>query len=194
MLSFVSLFFKFIYLFWERERGVGQREGQTEAQAASVLSAQSLIWGSNSRTVRSWSEWRSRVRCSTDWVIQTPLGMLSLVCLCGGIWVAQLVKRPTSAQVVMSQFVGSSPVLGSVLTALSLKPASDSVSPSLSAPPSLACTLSLFQKWINVKKNLICLCDDWQMITSSQLILSLEFKGQTKFNDVNVSPTYFVSF
>ena len=54
-----------------------------------------------------------------------------------GTWVAQSVKRPTSAQVMISQFVGSSPTLGSVLTAQSLEPASDSVSPSLSAPPPL---------------------------------------------------------
>ena len=34
-----------------------------------------------------------------------------------GAWVAQLVKRPTSAQVMISQFVCSSPALGSMLTA-----------------------------------------------------------------------------
>ena len=47
---------------------------------------------------------------------------------------AQLVKRLTVAQVMISQFVSSSPTLGSVLPAQSLEPASDSVSPSLSAP------------------------------------------------------------
>ena len=40
-------------------------------------------------------------------------------------------KHPTSAQVVISQFVGSSPASGSVLTVQNLEPASDSVSPSL---------------------------------------------------------------
>ena len=61
-----------------------------------------------------------------------------------GAWVAQLVKRTTSAQVMISQFVSSSPVLGSVLTAQSLEPASDSVSPSLSAPsPLTALSLSV---------------------------------------------------
>lgn len=50
----------------------------------------------------------------------------------------------TSAQVVISQFVSSSPASGSVLTAQRLGPASDSVSPSLSAPPPL--TLCLSQK------------------------------------------------
>ena len=42
------------------------------------------------------------------------------------------VKRPTSAQVMISRFMNSSPVLGSVLTAQSVEPASDSVSLSLS--------------------------------------------------------------
>ena len=48
-----------------------------------------------------------------------------------GTCVAQSVNCPTSAQVMMSQFVGSSPVSCSVLTARSLEPVSDSVSPSL---------------------------------------------------------------
>ena len=52
-----------------------------------------------------------------------------------GAWVAQSVKRPTSAQVMISRSVSSSPASGSVLTAQSLEPASDSVSPSLSDPP-----------------------------------------------------------
>ena len=54
-----------------------------------------------------------------------------------GTWVAQSVKHQTSAQVMISQFMGSSPALGSVLTAQSLEPASDSVSPFLCAPPLL---------------------------------------------------------
>ena len=61
-------------------------------------------------------------------------------------WVAQSVKRPTSAQVMISQFVGSSPASGSVLTAQSLEPASDSVSPSLSVPPLPVLCLSLSLK------------------------------------------------
>ena len=60
-----------------------------------------------------------------------------------GTWVAQSVKRPTSAQVVILQFVSSSPASGSVLTAQSLEPASVSVSPSLSVPALLALFLSL---------------------------------------------------
>ena len=56
----------------------------------------------------------------------------SLGCLGGS-----LVERPTSAQVMTSQFVSSSPTSGSVLLAQSPEPALDSVSPSLSAPPLL---------------------------------------------------------
>ena len=62
-----------------------------------------------------------------------------------GAWVAQSVKHPTSAQVMILWFVSSSPVSGSVMTAQSLEPASDSVSPSLSAP-STAHVLSLSLK------------------------------------------------
>ena len=47
---------------------------------------------------------------------------------------AQSVKRLTSAQVTISWSVISSPMLDSVLSAQSLEPASDSVSPSLSLP------------------------------------------------------------
>ena len=60
---------------------------------------------------------------------------------------AQLVKHLTSAQVILSQFVGVGPTMGSVRTAQSLEPASDSVSPSLSAPtPTHALSVSLSQK------------------------------------------------
>ena len=59
-----------------------------------------------------------------------------------GAWVAQSVERPTLAQVRISQFVSSSPVSGSVLTAQSLEPASDSVSP-LSTQLVLCLSMSL---------------------------------------------------
>ena len=49
---------------------------------------------------------------------------------------AQSVKHP------ISQLVGSRPALDPVLTAQSLEPASDSVPPSLSAPPLLTHSLS----------------------------------------------------
>ena len=61
-----------------------------------------------------------------------------------GAWVARSVKLLTSAQVMISWSVSSSPALGSVPTAQSLKPVSDSVSPSLSAPsPVHALSLSV---------------------------------------------------
>ena len=63
-----------------------------------------------------------------------------------GAWMAQSVKHLTSAQVMISRFVGSSPTSGSVLTAQSLEPTSDSASPSLSATPQLVCCLCLKNK------------------------------------------------
>ena len=62
-----------------------------------------------------------------------------------GAWVGQSVKRLTSTRVTVSQFMSSSPASGSVLTAQSLEPASDSGSPSLSlsAPSPLTLCLSL---------------------------------------------------
>ena len=63
-----------------------------------------------------------------------------------GTWEAQSVKRLTSAQVMISWFMGLSPTSGSVLTAQSLELASDSVSPSLSALPWLMFCLSKMNK------------------------------------------------
>ena len=56
---------------------------------------------------------------------------------------AQSVKRPTLAQLMISRFVSLSPSSGSVLTAQSLEPASDSVSPPLSIPRMLMLAQSL---------------------------------------------------
>ena len=53
------------------------------------------------------------------------------------------VRHPTLARVMISRSVGSSPASGSVLMARSPEPASDSVSPSLSAPPPLVLCFSL---------------------------------------------------
>ena len=50
---------------------------------------------------------------------------------------AQSVECPTSAQGMILRFMGLNPMLGSVLTAQSLEPASDSVSPSLYTLPLL---------------------------------------------------------
>ena len=52
-----------------------------------------------------------------------------------GACVAQSVKCLTSAQVMISQFMSLSPASGSVVTAQSLEPALESVSPTLSALP-----------------------------------------------------------
>ena len=66
-------------------------------------------------------------------------------CYQSGARVAPLDKHPTSAQIMIARFVGSSPTWGSVLIAQSLDPASDSVYPSisLSAPLPLILSLSL---------------------------------------------------
>ena len=64
-------------------------------------------------------------------------------------------KRPTSAQVMISHSVGSSPASDSVPAARSLEPVSDSVSPSLSAAALLALCLSVSlskKKKKNIKK------------------------------------------
>ena len=74
------------------------------------------------------------------------LDMSQIVLKTRGAWVAQLVKHLTLAQVIISWSVGLNPVLGSVLTAQSLEPAWDSVSPSLSAPPPLILCLSKMNK------------------------------------------------
>ena len=67
--------------------------------------------------------------------------------MCRGAWVAQSVECLASAQVMISWFVGSSPTSGSVLTAQSLEPVSDSVSPSsLLLPCSCSVSLSLSLK------------------------------------------------
>ena len=66
--------------------------------------------------------------------------------LCWSTWVAQSVKCLTLAQVMISRFVSSSPVSGSVLTDHSLEPASDSLSPSLSASPLVVLCLSFSQE------------------------------------------------
>ena len=71
-----------------------------------------------------------------------------------GAWVAQSIKHLTLAQVMISWFVGLSPVSGCLLTAQSLEPASDSVFSSLSSPPPThVLCLSKFNK--HLKKNFL---------------------------------------
>ena len=54
-----------------------------------------------------------------------------------GTWVAQWVKWLTLAQVVILRFMRAPSISGSVLTPQILEPASDSMSPLLSATPLL---------------------------------------------------------
>ena len=56
------------------------------------------------------------------------------------VWVAESVKGPTSARVMISRFASLSPTMDS---AVSTKPAWDPLSPCLSAPPPLVFLLSL---------------------------------------------------
>ena len=83
----------------------------------------------------------------TRTVIVDESGRLEAAAVGAPGWLHQLGKCSTSAQVVISWFVGSSPASGSVLTAWSLEPASDSVSPPLR--PSPVHTLSLSVSKIN---------------------------------------------
>ncbi|XP_044909606.1 band 4.1-like protein 1 isoform X15 [Felis catus] len=76
----------------------------------------------------------------------SPVILTDIKTTAWGAWVAQSVEHPTSAQVMISRFVGSSPASGSVLTAQSLEPASDPVSPSLSALPPFVLCLAVSQK------------------------------------------------
>ena len=66
---------------------------------------------------------------------------------------ARLIKHLTSAQIIVLQSMSSSHTSGSVLTAQSLEPASDSVSLSVSAPFTLELCLPLsLSKINNIKK------------------------------------------
>ena len=78
-------FLKFIYFERQRERererereskqGRGTergRERKNPKQAPHCLSAQSMMWGLNSRTVRSWPELKSRVGHLTNCANQVP--------------------------------------------------------------------------------------------------------------------------
>ena len=108
-------------------------------------------------TLGSRSEMKPRVRRSTNGATKAlPKFIFYILCytifkICNyrGTWVAQLVEHPTSAQITISQFVGSSPASGSVRTAQSLEPASDSVCASLSDTPPFMLCLCLSK--INIK-------------------------------------------
>ena len=91
---------------------------------------------------------------------------------------AQSVKHPTLALVMILRYVSSSPASGSVLTAQTLEPALDSVSPSLSAPPQftpcLSLSLSLKNKTIYLSNSIIVI-SLWGY--TSEMILHL-FSGE----------------
>ena len=74
-----------------------------------------------------------------------------------GAWGAQAVKRLTSAQVMISVFLSSSLMSGSVLTAPSLDPIPDAVSPFLFPSSTHFFSLSLFlsKKKKPLKKDII---------------------------------------
>ena len=106
----------------------------------------SLSKGSSS-TTRAWThqaETRKEKSYTGAVAVTTRAGTFALLSCClwacanihpGRTWGAQSVELLTSAQVMISWFMSSSPTSGSVLTARSPEPASDSVSPSLSDPP-----------------------------------------------------------
>ena len=70
----VTYLFKknFLSLFILRECKQG-RGRKRKSQAGSILSVQSLMWGSSSLTRRSWPELKSRIGCLTDWAPGAPL-------------------------------------------------------------------------------------------------------------------------
>ena len=78
-------------------------------------------------------------------------GGIRILLVFWGTWVAQSIKHPTLAQVMISRFMGSRPALGSVLTAQSLEPALDPVSPSV-LPLFCSRSLSFSKIKINIKK------------------------------------------
>ena len=70
-----------------------------------------------------------------------------------GTWVAQSVKHPTSAQIMISQFMSLSPMWSSVLIAWSLGPASVLCLPlSLCFFPTCALSLSKINKHLKNKQ------------------------------------------
>ena len=128
--------------------------GTKKVLGASVASRHSLLtsmlrlwlpvvcWVGPGVLVQIWGQGAHR-RPSPSWVSREswpPVGALHRN-YSRGAWVAQSVKRPPSAQVMISRFVSLSPAWGSVLRAQSLDPASDSASPSLPLP--LPCSHSV---------------------------------------------------
>ena len=76
-------------------------------------------------------------------ILGRPSNFLLEIKEVGTTWMTQLVKHPTSTQIMILQSVSSSPTSGSVLTAQNLEPALNSVSPSLSSLSPHSCSVSL---------------------------------------------------
>ena len=74
-------------------------------------------------------------------------------------WVAQLVKRPYVAHVMISWFKGFEPHIG--LAAVSAEPASDPLSPSLSALPPLVLSLKINKLKKKEKKRMLTARSYW---------------------------------
>ena len=71
------IFFFTVYLFLREKKrvhkwGMDRERGERESQVGSALSAQSLMWGSNSQTMRSQPEPKPRVGCLTNWATHVP--------------------------------------------------------------------------------------------------------------------------
>ena len=80
--------------------------------------------------------------------------VMSIVGRKRGAWGAQWAERPTSAPVTISQFVGSSPASGSVLTAQNLELLWILCLP-LSRPLPCSRSLCLYVKYINILKKIV---------------------------------------
>ena len=76
--SFIYLFFKvYLFIYLERDRtrvGGCSKRGRERIPTRPVLSAWSLMWGSNSEIMKSWPELKPRVGWWTDWDTQAVKG------------------------------------------------------------------------------------------------------------------------
>ena len=72
--STLIIFFKFIFIYFERERELGRGRERERENSKQALHCQpgARSKGSNSRTVRSWPEPKTRVGCFADWATQAP--------------------------------------------------------------------------------------------------------------------------
>ena len=125
---------------WGRREGRGGQSGSPEPQRShtevgmfQVRKQAAVRMSANLHSHELGLDFILRKAMSISWKLplKPSAERFFKVYLPWGTWVAQLVKQLTSAQVMISWSVSSSPTSGSVLTAQSLEPVSDSVSPSL---------------------------------------------------------------